>query len=64
MGYLPKWMLEFQDKPPLCIACQFGQSHRCPWSKKGKKIGSIKCDQDKEPGDGTSINQISQHSLV
>ena len=30
MGYLPKQFLDCRSKPPMCIACQFGQAHRRP----------------------------------
>ncbi len=57
-GYLPKILSKLQNKPPLCVACQFGTAHRCPWCTKGKKSGSIqKLDQTK-PGDGVSVDQI------
>ena len=58
LRYLPKRLLECQDKPPLCITCQFGQSHRRPWHTKLKKIYFIKQDKDKEADNDTSINQI------
>ena len=29
MGFLPKRLLGCQNKPPLCVACQFGASHCC-----------------------------------
>ena len=35
--FLPKSLLECQDKVPLCVACQFGKSHRRPLRTKGKK---------------------------
>jgi len=57
-GVLPKYLLECRASPPLCIECQFGQAHCRPWRTKGKKSGSIRCDEHKEPGDGTSIDQI------
>ena len=37
LGMLPKRFMECRNKPPLCIACQFGQAHRRPWRTKGKK---------------------------
>jgi hypothetical protein len=40
-GCLPKFLLKLQDKLPLCVACQFGTAHQCPWCTKGKKSGSI-----------------------
>ena len=57
-GFLPKKLLECQDKVPLCVACQFGKAHRRPWRTKGKKSGSIRKPEEKEPGDGVSIDQI------
>ena len=29
IGFLPKQMLECRNKPPLYVACQFGQAHCC-----------------------------------
>ena len=58
IGFLPKKLLGFRNKPPLCIACQFGQAHHCPWRTKGKNIGSIRKTYHKEPGDGISVDQI------
>ena len=42
----------------MCVACQFGQAHRCPWRVKGKKSGSILKPEQTLPGDGVSIDQI------
>ena len=64
LGYLPKRLLECQDRPPLCIACQFGQANGRPWRTKGNKSGSIKREQDKDPGDGTSIDHIVSEQPV
>jgi hypothetical protein len=55
---LPCFILGCEDKPPLCVVCQFGQAHRRPWHTKGKDSGSIHCPTETEPGDGTSVNQI------
>ena len=41
IGFLPKPLLEFQNKPTLCVACQFGQAHNLPWRVNGNKSGSI-----------------------
>ncbi len=58
-GYLPKIQLKLQDKLPLCVVCQFGTAHWCPWCTKDKKSGSIwKPDQTKL-GDGVSVDQIT-----
>ena len=58
LGFLPKRFLECRNNPPICIACQFGQAHRRPWRSKGKKSGSIRQPEQKEPGDGVSVDQI------
>ena len=55
---LPKSILACEDKPPLCIACQFGQAHHCPWCRKGEASGSICKPNEVQPGDGTSVHQI------
>jgi hypothetical protein len=55
-GYLPKFLLKLQDKPPLCVACQFGTAHQRPWRTKGKKSGYIqKPDQ---------INRVMEYQLI
>ena len=65
-GFLPKRFLEYPNKVPLCVSCQFGSAHRRPWRTKGKKSGSIRRPEQKEPGDGVSIDQIisSQPGLI
>ena len=55
---LPRSILGCEDKPPLCIVCQFGQAHRRPWRAKGKDSGSIHRPTETEPGVGTSVDQI------
>ena len=64
--FLPKRLLECQDKVPLCVACQFGTAHRRPWRVKGKKAGSIRRKEQVEPGDGVSVDQVisSQPGLI
>ena len=56
--FLTNRLLECLYKPPLCLACQFVQSHFCPWKKKGKKTGSIRTPEQKDPGNGVSVFQI------
>ena len=58
MSFPPKWLLECQNKPPLCVACQFGAAHRRPWRTKGKKCGSIRIPEQTNPVDGISVDQI------
>ena len=55
---LPKSILACEHKPPLCVACQFGQAHHRPWRRKGKASGSIRKPNKVQPGDGTSVDQI------
>ena len=58
MSFPPKWLLECQNKPPLCVACQFGAAHRRPWRTKGKKCGSIRIPEQTNPEDVVSVHQI------
>ncbi len=65
-GYLPKILLKLQDELPLCVACQFGTAHQCPWDTKGKKSGSIQKPDQIKPGDRVSVDQIvsTQQGLI
>jgi hypothetical protein len=57
-GFLPKGLLKCKGMLPLCIACQFGTAHRCPWRTRGKSSGSIRCPEHILPGDGVLVDQI------
>jgi len=65
-NFLPKRLLECQDKLPLCAACRFGIAHHRLWRHKGKKSGSIHQKHRLEPGDVVSVDQIvsSQPGLI
>jgi hypothetical protein len=53
------WLLTKNPiKIPLCVACQIGTAHRCPWCTKWKKSGSIQKPDQTKPGDGVSVDQI------
>ena len=58
MGFLPKRLLEFQKNPPLCVACQLGAAHCCPYRTKGKKSGLIRRPEQIDTGDGVLVDQI------
>ena len=58
MGFLPKRLLEFQKNPPLCVACQLGAAHCCPYRTKGKKSGLIRRPEKIDTGDGVLVDQI------
>ena len=65
MGFLPKQLLECRNKPPLCVACQFGAAHHRPWRTKGNKIGSTRIPKQTEPRNGVSVDQIvSAQSVI
>ena len=49
LSFLPKRLHKCRNKPPLCVACQFGQAHRRPWQTKVKKSGSIRRLEQKNP---------------
>jgi hypothetical protein len=57
-GYLPKNLLKCKGSLPLCIACEVGTVHRCPWQQRGKASGSICQPEHILPGDGVSMDQI------
>ena len=65
-GFLQKRLLKCQKKVPVCVSCQFGSAHQRPWCTKGKKSGSICHPEQKESGDGVSVNRIisSQPGLI
>ena len=58
LSFLQKRFIECRNKPPLCVAWQFGIAHRRPWQTKGKKSGSIRRPEKTKPGDGVSVDQI------
>ncbi len=55
---LTKKPLKLQDSLPLCVACQFGTTHQCPWRTKGKKSSAIWKPNQTKPGDGVSVDHI------
>jgi hypothetical protein len=57
-GFLPKGLLTCKGMLPLCIACQFGAAHCCPWRTHGKSSGLICCPEHILPGNGISVDQI------
>ena len=58
MGFLTKRLLECRNKPPLCVACQFGAAHRRPWRMKGKKSGLIRRPEQTNPGNSILVDHI------
>ena len=58
LGILPKRLLECRAKPPMCVACPFGQAHQRLWRVKGKKSGLIRKPAQTLPECGVSVDQI------
>ena len=58
MVFLPNWLLECLNKPPLCVDCQSGASHHHPWQTKGKKSGLIRIPEKTNPADGVLVYYI------
>jgi hypothetical protein len=50
-GYLPKLQLKFQDKLPLCFACQFSTAHQRPQPLRERKVALFE-------------NQIKQNQMM
>jgi hypothetical protein len=57
-GYLPKGLMKCKKSLYLCIACQFGTAHHCPWHQRGKDSGLICPPKHILPGDWVSMDQI------
>ena len=55
-GLLTKRFLEFRNKPPICVSCQFGAAHSRPWQTKGKKGGLVCIPEQTNPGDGFLVD--------
>ena len=66
IGPLPKWLLEFRNKPSIFVACKFGAAHCRPWQMKRKKIGLICRPEKTNPGDGVLVDHIvsAQPALI
>ena len=56
-GRIKKRFAKLKDRLPVCMSCAFGMSHRRPWRNKGKP-GTIRKDNETEPGDCVSIDQL------
>eukprot|EP00957_Ditylum_brightwellii_P118508 9038413-Ditylum_brightwellii.AAC.1 len=67
VGILPRRLKQLFETVtvPICASCMLGEAHRKQWRSKGGR-GSIKKENEKEPGDGTSIDQLvsNQPGLV
>ena len=62
MGILPRRPKRLFETGtvPICASCMFGEAHRKPWRTKGSK-GSIRKEDETEPGHGTSTDQFVSH---
>ena len=56
-GQIKRSLAKLKDRVPVCISCIFGTSHRRPWRSKGTP-GSIRKDDETEPGDCVSMDQL------
>eukprot|EP00957_Ditylum_brightwellii_P103717 7901557-Ditylum_brightwellii.AAC.1 len=58
MGILPRRLKRLFETGtvPICASCMFGGAHCKPWRSKGSK-GSIRKEDETEPGDRTSTDQ-------
>ena len=56
-GDLPWKFLKLEKKTPICIACVFAVIQKMRW-RMGSQINHIRDENDNEPGDCSSIDQI------
>ena len=56
-GRINKRLAKLKNRLPVCMSCVFGRSHRRPWRNKGKP-GTIRKDDETEPGDCVSLDQL------
>ena len=64
ISFLPKRLMEFRNKRPLCVTCQFGVAHCRPGQTKGKKSGSISRLDQTNIGDGGLVYHIASAQPV
>ena len=49
-GIIPKRLASLKGRCLLCVACLFGQAHKCPWRSKSKQKHPICKSTDDAPG--------------
>jgi hypothetical protein len=57
-GVLPKHLTSLKGRCPLCVACLFGQAHKCPWRSKSKQKHPICKPTDDAPGKRALMDQM------
>eukprot|EP00957_Ditylum_brightwellii_P110167 8402895-Ditylum_brightwellii.AAC.1 len=62
MGILPRRLKRLFETGTvlICALCMFGEVHCKPWRTKGSK-GSIRKEDEIEPGHGSSTDQLVSH---
>ncbi len=62
-GEIPKWLASLTGRCPLCVACLFGQAHKCLWQSKSKQKHPICKSTDDAPGKQASMDQMDSAIL-
>ena len=57
-GVIPKRLASLKGLCPLCVACLFGQAHKCPWQSKSKQKHPICKPTDNAPGKRALMDQM------
>jgi hypothetical protein len=55
---IPKRLASLKGRCPICVACLFGQAHKCPWRSKSKQKHPIRKPTDDAPGKQASMDQL------
>jgi hypothetical protein len=62
-GEIPKRLSALKGHCPICVACLFGQAHKCTWQSKYKQKHPICKPTDDAPGEKTSLDQMVSAQL-
>jgi hypothetical protein len=57
-GEIPKHLAALKGHCPICVACLFGQAHKCPWQSKSQQKHPIRKLTDNAPGKKASLDQM------
>jgi hypothetical protein len=57
-GIITKCLASLKGHCPICVACLFGQAHKCPWRSKSKQKHPICKPTDDAPGKRASMDML------
>jgi hypothetical protein len=57
-GEIPCHLASLKGGCLICVACLFGNAHKCPWHSKSKERYPFQKESDNYPGAKASLNQL------